>query len=267
MVVTAATAAARRPIKLKKKLRLARELARAGDPVGAAKWLVASMVGYWQPVRVVIRGHAIRIRASSNDLSIALQTLCGEFAEVIARVPVLKHGLIIDAGGYLGTAAIVVAEAYPDATVVTIEPSPENFALLEANTAAYPNIRALNKALGATAGLIELKDRGRGHAGLTIVETPDDNRASKTIGSVEIITITHILAEFGFAGIDIAKIDIEGGEVELLSGNLRWFDATTAVCIELHDRIVAGCSKSWDDATAGRVNSKLDGEKYLSIAA
>ena len=57
-------------------------------------------------------------------------------------MPGLKHGLIIDAGGYLGTAAIAFSEAYPDATVVTIEPSPENFALLVQNTAAYPNIRA-----------------------------------------------------------------------------------------------------------------------------
>ena len=75
VVVTEANAAAHRPISLKKKFRLARKLARAGDPVGAIKWLAASLAGNRKPMRVVIRGHAIMLRASSNDLSIALQTL------------------------------------------------------------------------------------------------------------------------------------------------------------------------------------------------
>lgn len=262
-----ATNASRRRIRTKKKFRLARKLWRAGDPVGAVKWLAASLIGYWKPLRVVIRGHPITIRASSNDLSIALQTLCGEFAEVFARVPSSKHGLIIDAGGYLGTAAIAFGEAYPDAVIVTIEPSPENFALLLANTAAYPNIRPLNKAIGSKPGTIHLKDRGLGHAGLTVVDQPNDNASAAVIASVERITIPSILEDFGFDGIDIAKIDIEGAELDLLTSNIGWLDDTTAICVELHDRIVSGCSEAWENATAGRVNSKLEGEKFLSMAA
>jgi FkbM family methyltransferase len=267
MVVSETNIAAHRPISRKKKFRLARKLARAGDPIGAVKWLVASLIGHRSPVHVVIRGHSIKLRPSSNDLSIALETLCGEFNEVFERVPSLKHGLIVDAGGYIGTAAIAFAAAYPEANVVTIEPSPENFALLVANTAAYPNIRPLNKALGGEPGSIELKDRGLGHAGLTIVERPDDNMTSTVLGSVEVTTIQQILEDFGCQAIDIAKIDIEGGELELLSSNLGWLDVTTAVAIELHDRIASGCSEAWEKATAGRVNSKLEGEKYLSVAA
>ena len=265
-MVTSANASRRR-IRTKKKFKLARKLWHAGDPVGAVKWLAASLVGYWKPVRVVIRGHAILLRASSNDLSIALQTLCGEFAEVFARVPSSKHGLIIDAGGYLGTAAIAFGDAYPDAMVVTIEPSPENFALLVANTADYPNIRPLNKALGSKPGTIQLKDRGLGYAGLTVVDRPEDKTTAAVIASVERITIPKILDDFGFDGIDIAKIDIEGAELDLLTSNIGWIDDTTAVCVELHDSIVSGCSEAWEHATVGRVNSKLEGEKFLSMAA
>jgi FkbM family methyltransferase len=266
-VVVSETNAARRRIKIKKKFRLARKLWRAGDPGGATRWLAASLAGYWKPMQVGIRGHKITLRASSNDLSIALQTLCGEFAEVLEKVPALKHGLIIDAGGYLGTAAIAFAEAYPDATIVTIEPSPENFALLKVNTASYPNIRPLNKAIGSEPGTIHLKDRGLGHAGLTVVDQPKDNVSSAVIASVERITIPSILKDFGFSGIDIAKIDIEGAELDLLTSNIGWLDETTAVCVELHDRIVSGCSDAWENATAGRFNSKLEGEKFLSLAA
>ena len=81
------------------------------------------------------------------------------------------------------------------------------------------------------------------------------------------ITIPSLLERFGGGGLDIAKIDIEGGELELLTSNLAWLDRTTAIAIELHDRIASGCTQAWQNATAGRVNSKLEGEKYLSLAA
>lgn len=256
----------RRPISRRKKFRLARKLARAGDPIGAVRWLVASLRDSWAPMTVRIRGHKIRLRASSNDLSIALQSLGGEYDELFERVPKLEHGLIIDAGGYIGTAAIAFAEAYPDADVVTIEPSPDNFALLTANVSAYPRIHALNRALGSRAGVVELKDRGIGFAGLTVVERADD-RETRAIGSIERTTIPAILAEQKRGGADIVKIDIEGGELDLLSGDVGWIGDARAVCIELHDRIAAGCSDAWAKATTGRNNSKLEGEKYLSLAA
>lgn len=260
------TAVIRRPISRRKKFRLARKLARAGDPIGAVRWLVASLRDSWGPMTVRIHGHKVRLRASSNDLSIALQSLAGEYDELFDRVPSLQHGLIIDAGGYIGTAAIAFAEAYPDADVVTIEPSPDNFALLIANVAPYPRIHALNRALGRHEGAVELKDRGIGFAGLTVVEQADD-RETVVIGSIERTTIPAILAEQGRQGADIVKIDIEGGELDLLSGDTGWIGDARAVCIELHDRIAAGCSDAWNKATAGRNNSKLDGEKFLSLAA
>jgi FkbM family methyltransferase len=264
--VVVSTAVIRRPISRRKKFRLAKKLARAGDPVGALRWLVASLRDSWAPMTVRIRGHRIRLRASSNDLSIALQSLCGEYDELFERVPALQHGLIIDAGGYIGTAAIAFAEAYPDADVVTIEPSPDNFALLIANVAPYPRIHALNRALGSRAGAVELKDRGIGFAGLTVVVQADD-RETVAIGSIERTTIPAILAEQKRRGADIVKIDIEGGELDLLSGDISWIGNARAVCIELHDRIAAGCSDAWSKATAGRDNGKLGGEKYLSLVA
>jgi FkbM family methyltransferase len=268
MVVTAAASgpAQHRRITRKKKFRLARRLWRLGDRVGALRWLAASLTGSWKPVRVNIRGHRIMLRASSNDLAIALETLCGEFDELFDKVPTIKHGLIIDAGGYLGTAAISFAETYPQAMVVTLEPGPENFALLSKNTAPYPNILTLNKALDRDSGVIELRDRGLGFAGLTTIDRPDDNPGSEVVATVERVTVSQLLDEFGFSGIDIFKIDIEGGERQLLSGNLSWISNTRAVCIELHDRIASGCSEAWQGATAGRRNSKLQGEKYLSMA-
>lgn len=253
--------------KIKKLARRARRLSQAGDPTGALKWFALSLAGSHKLIRVNVNGSPIMIRASSTDLGIVLENLGGEFDEAVARVPALKHGLIIDAGGYLGTAAIAFAKAFPDAEVVTLEPSPANFALLERNVATYPNIRPLNKAVGAKTGSLELKDRGTGFSGLTVVQDPADNPASSRLVTVELTTMPAILEEFGKDGADIIKIDIEGAEQELLSGNVDWLKQSSVVCIELHDRIVAGCSKAWEQATAGRINTKLEGEKFLSVRA
>jgi FkbM family methyltransferase len=251
--------------KIRKLARLARKLSRAGDPIGALEWFALSLAGSNKLMRVKVGGSPIIIRASSTDLGIVLENLGGEFDEAIAYVPALKHGLIIDAGGYLGTAAIAFAEAFPDAKIVTLEPSPENFALLERNVAAYPNIHALNMAVGDEAGSLELRDRGTGFSGLTVVKDPADNPASARIVTVELTTIPTILQEFGMDGADIIKIDIEGAERELLRGNVDWLKQSSVVCIELHDRIAGGCSEAWQQATAGRINTKLEGEKFLSV--
>lgn len=252
-------------MKLKKVVRPARRLWKSGDFIGAAKWLVLGLAKSRRLMRVKVDGSSIVIRAFSTDLAIVLENLGGEFAEALAQVPASKHGLVIDAGGYLGTAAIAFAKAYPEAIVVTIEPSPENFALLERNVRPYPNIRPMNMAVGTEPGSIELKDRGTGFSGLTIVKDPADNPASQGIVTVELTTIPTILEQFGKDGADIIKIDIEGAEQELLSGNVDWLKQSSVVCIELHDRIVGGCSAAWERATAGRINTKLEGEKFMSV--
>jgi FkbM family methyltransferase len=251
---------------LRRILGLFRTLVREGEIIGGLRWLIASLLGRRSIIPVRIRGEALLVRAATPDLQVALSCLRGEFKDLISAMPRLDHGLIIDAGGYIGTAAIVFARAYPDAQIISVEPSRENFALLAWNTRRYPNIRALSKALGPDHGIAELKDRGTGDWGLTIVPEPLDRKATG-VEDVECITIDEIIRDYGHDGIDIFKIDIEGGEHALLSRNTGWVQHTGAICIELHDRIIGGCSDAYALATRGRANSKLDGEKYLSLAA
>lgn len=247
-------------------MRLALELGREDSWSVAARWLPAQLAGQRKQMQVTIRGVTVTIRTGTTDLEVVLASLRGEFDELIAAVPSLRHGLIVDAGGYIGTAAIVFARAYPDATVLTLEPSGENFALLTKNVAPFANIKPIKTAISSTKETIDLRDRGTGHWGLTIVETPEDNTAS-VIEKVDCLTVQDLLEQYGHGGIDIFKIDIEGGEYKLLSAQTDWIGNTGAICIELHDRIVHGCSQLYERSIAGRVNSKLDGEKYISLSA
>jgi FkbM family methyltransferase len=253
-------------IKFCENLDWAKRLARAGRIRDGFLWLLLTSVGQQIRLRVKPDRHEIFIRTGSPDVQVALSCFGGEFDELLSAVPRPRHPLIIDAGGYIGTAAIVFAEAYPDATVVSIEPSKENFELLKRNVVHYKNIVPVNKALAPEPGKLTLKDRGTGQWGFTTVSKPDDNAASIATEEVECTTLAQLMQEFGADGIGILKLDIEGGEHALLSRNTDWIARTDAICIELHDRIVAGCSTLYREATAGRRNFKMEGEKHISIA-
>jgi len=230
----------------------------------SAKWLALTLLNVRRQVRIRISGVPIRVRTLTPDLEVAMSCLGGEFDRVCGAVPTLEHNLIIDAGGYIGTAAIAFAKKYPRAAIVSLEPNTGNFGLLAANTAPWPNIIAMNKALASERSVSELFDRGTGEWGFTLIETAADRTTSR-IESVECVTVDQILDQIGSAGADIIKIDIEGGEHALLSRNIGWINKTKAICIELHDRIVPGCSAVWQTAVAGRYNFHSDGEKEISL--
>jgi FkbM family methyltransferase len=245
---------------------LARQLSQAGRRHDGMRWLALTSLGREFRIRVKPMQRDLVVRTSSPDIRVALTCLGGEFDELLAEVTSLSYPFIIDAGGYIGTAAIVLAEAYPDATVVSLEPSSANFALLKRNVARYPNIVPLNVALSPQPGVTTLRNRGTGQWGFTIVPRPEDNTASETMEEVECVTIDMLMQRFGVDGIGILKLDIEGAERALFGDNTAWIAKTQAICIELHDRIVAGCTESFEAVTLGRRNLKMQGEKYLSLA-
>jgi hypothetical protein len=121
-----------------------------------------------------VRSIPVFVRPCTPDLAIAKICFAGEFDAAIVAVKPLKHDFIIDGGGYIGSAAIMLAKAFPDATIASLEPSRENFAALAMNTAAYPNVIPLNMALGSTEGSTQLVDRGTGEVGFSTVQAPAD---------------------------------------------------------------------------------------------
>lgn len=231
----------------------------------ALRWLIPTVLRQRSLLTYEIRGVPVQIRTVTPDLDVILASLCGEFDELLEKMPQLKHGLVIDAGGYIGTAAIVFAKQYPDATIVTVEPSPENFRMLEHYVRGYDNIVALNAAVTPSPGSMDLFDRGLGEWGYSLIADPSSSKGGR-LTSVDCVTVDQILERHGKDGIDIFKIDIEGGEYALLSENSGWITKTVAICIELHDRFVDGCTELYHEVTQGRQNSQLEGEKFLSMA-
>lgn len=217
-----------------------------------------------EPVVGRVGSHAIFMRANTPDEIVAKSCFGGEFDRAISAARPLRHRLIIDAGGYIGTAAIVFAEAFPDATVVTLEPSLENFMVLKKNVSPYRNVVPLNVALGREPGRRTLHNRKTGQWGYSIVANPSDCKSPELLHGVDVITIQDILADFKSSGIDILKLDIEGAEYELLQDGAPWLTNVHVLVAELHDRIIPGCTVAFKKATARRRNTRA-GEKVVSI--
>ena len=82
-------------------------------------------------VKQNINGRKVWIRYGTTDINVASSRFNGEFDILEGLFSKDYSGVIVDAGGYIGTAAIAFSEMYPNATVLTIEPSIDNFNVLK----------------------------------------------------------------------------------------------------------------------------------------
>jgi FkbM family methyltransferase len=234
------------------------------DLAGAFGFAGLAALKFKYPIRVKVQSIDVALRPCTPDLAVAKSCFSGEFDEAIEAAKPLRHRFIIDAGGYIGTAAIVLAKAFPEAKIVSLEPSRENFGLLRRNVAGYPNIFALNKALGPAEGLLPLMSRGTGEWGFSLVREPADCPSPRPIEKVHVITIPALMRQFDAKGVDLLKLDIEGAELALMADKPSWVNSTHVIFAELHDRIAPGCEAAFVAATSGRMNTPGTGEKHLS---
>jgi FkbM family methyltransferase len=174
--------------------------------------------------------------------------------------------LIVDAGANIGASCVYFAATFSSARVVAIEPDLENFKLLTKN-AEGANVELLQGAISSAAGRARVSDPGEGPCGYrTEIVAPDDPDAD----SVPRITLNQIFEShpapfFPF----IVKVDIEGAELDLFSGNTEWVARTPLLIVELHDWLLPkeGTSRSFLQCV-----SALDrdfvyiGENVFSIA-
>ncbi|MXY63076.1 MAG: FkbM family methyltransferase, partial [Synechococcus sp. SB0665_bin_28] len=196
------------------------------------------------PIKVNLYGHRIWVRPLSPDYAVSVDMFDQEFNQVSQCLPSNFNGLVIDAGGYIGTAAIALHEIYPQAVIVTIEPHPENFSLLEKNISGKSNIIAIKAALVASetkedGNIVNIYDRGTGPWGFTVEENNEGK--TKLLGTVDTVTLPEICNSFSETKIGIVKLDIEGSEKQLFQSNDMNILDNSFIFVELHERIMNGC--------------------------
>lgn len=213
--------------------------------------------------KIAVGNHDVWVRKCIPDVGVAVGSFSGEFEILRYLLPADYRGVIVDAGGFIGTATMAFRHMFPQAKIIAIEPSRENLAVLKKNLSSMENVEVVHGALvGARTGTLELKNQGGGEAAYTVVEKPR-NPAARILHETPAVTLGDLGVEVSDIG--ILKLDIEGSEADLLENDLPSLKKIPVVFAELHDRYVDGCTDLFFEFSKDRILIKDSGEKWLSI--
>ena len=126
---------------------------------------------------------------------------------------------------------MVFANLFPDATIVVMEPQPQNCMMLKANTLALPNVRVHCKGLWSRPTSVAMLSGGDGFDWGWHIEVGartlcnnfscadalgphalvlSQEVAESTPDAVRTMTVENLLMLYGVDGFDFVKLDIEG---------------------------------------------------------
>ena len=233
--------------------------------LAAISYFSRLLSGSEQPIAARVSGQLVWMRPKLADWRAAYQSLGSELSPVIDNFRPADGAVIIDAGGFIGTATMKLAQAFPRARIVTIEPSADNFALLQRNVSSLGNVHCVNAALSTGSGRAVLRDRQTGPWGYTIVTGDEVDTEAAPFAEVRTIGLPETLSETGAEEIFLLKMDIEGGEKILFQQSEVWLPKTQILFVELHERIVPGVTDLFNSISEDRCNLYPGGEKILSV--
>lgn len=208
-----------------------------------------------------ISGYEVWVRAGTTDFRVAWSNLNGgEFDHLPPVARNTSGSIIVDAGSYIGTSALVLAAMYPEVPVFALEPDPRNFSMLQRNTSAVSNIFPLQAALAGEDGDLVLGDPGEGAYAYTTVGVFTQGRSD----IVKATTLDSLRQSLEGQRILILKMDIEGGEAGVLAMGPRSLENVDCVIAELHDFRDPACSSNFHQAAKGMEIIDLGAEKIVA---
>lgn len=239
--------------------RKARQYLDAIDGFGAYPCIIDAAIGREVERAISIGGTKVIVRSNTPDLIVAIN---GLFQMEYENIRCANPRTIIDVGANIGTSAIYFAKKYPDARIYAVEPENGNFEMLTKNIVNYENITPVKAAIWGSADKRVIKNRDTGHWGYTISDT--QNSATSTSQEIDCVTISDLMREHQINKIDILKMDIEGGEKDVLENSSEWIHSVDVMTVELHDRICMGCDRAFYLATKDFASFEKHGEKVTA---
>ncbi len=185
--------------------------------------------------------HPFILRAGTSDVNVFEQIFVNrEYDFKMHNVP----GLIIDGGANIGLASILFANKFPRAEIIAVEPDLSNFEILKENVRYYKNIRANRSAIWSKNCYLKAEDIGAGKWMIVVKETDNEDPVS-----FRSVTIDSLLENRNQNSINMLKLDVEGAEKEIFSSDCHnWLIKMDMIIIELHDRLIQGCTKTFNRA-------------------
>ena len=203
---------------------------------GALKHLVYSF-SMNSVLKVSPKGYKypIYLRTNTSDYPTFLQVNARKGYEM---KNIEDPNVIIDCGANIGLSATFFKNRYPKSKIIAIEPEKSNFEMLLKNTKNYSNIICLNNGIWNKKCYLKILDENANKWGIQVVESSEKTE-------ILAISIMDIIKEYDLKQIDILKIDIEGSEKYVFDEKAdEWLPYVKVMIIELHDRMLPGCSEA-----------------------
>ncbi len=171
----------------------------------------------------------VQIRTNGIDYDVVEEI----FARRAYKLDLENVRRVLDLGGNIGLASLFFASSYPGAQICTVEPIPSNLTILETNLKLnHVPARIVPGAAGGRDGRTSL-----------VISRDPRRHSSETAGigalatgtiEVDMFSVPSLMKLMGWPDIDLLKIDIEGGETEVLGGRPAWLRKVRAIIGEGH---------------------------------
>lgn len=173
-------------------------------------------------------------------------------------VPFGDHfATVVDIGAHHGQFALLIRHRYPSARLICVEPLPGSIGRLRQTVGCDPDVTIIETALAARPGRQTMHvSRKTDSSSLLPIMQPliDAFPGTEEAATVEVpvSTLDDLVRDAGVARPALLKIDVQGGELDVLDGGteaLKLFDAVFVECsfVEFYrgqalaDEVIARC--------------------------
>lgn len=157
--------------------------------------------------------------------------------------PLTKDSVVVDCGAHRGTWSAEILRKYPGCRLIAFEPIRMFANETSRRLWGIPNVDVFSLGVGGANARAEFHVQG---------DSTGKFAGSTEIESVEIVDLLQFLERLQIQMVDLIKINIEGGEFELLESFLERGDASmfTDIQVQFHP-VVANYQERWEKIRAG----------------
>lgn len=171
-------------------------------------------------------GDSITYRLNRGDIQSIREVLMDE----VYRPPFsMRPRVVVDLGANIGLTSLYYARRFHPTVLVAVEPDPANARLARRNLEPW-GASLIEAAIGPEDGVAwfdSSRDSNLGSVG-----------SSQSGSQVQMVSMSTLIETSGIETIDLLKMDIEGGEQALLTGDTAWLSSVNAIVAEFHPSVV-----------------------------
>jgi FkbM family methyltransferase len=227
-------------------------------------------LGMRESVRLRMRSPGrldIVLRPASNDIytfdEVFIEEVYGHVFSCLGDA-----GTVIDLGANIGLASLLFLTCYPRARLFAVEPDPGNYEMLRSNL--RPFVTAGRAATLQAAfwksdcGVVFEAPAQPGHVNQGAVRDDGGTLEPSRRVQVDGLTMRSIIDRSGFDSVDLLKVDVEGAEEHLFSGDSGWLGKVRCMALEFHDDTRR--SSDFDAVARGNGFTVVDSQAHTVIA-